>query len=154
MLAVWFYLQPQGRRKMDEEYGGMGYRSTVSRGEDRGGGGWRSQSGRQGKKGRWRENRKRGRAGGDECAAIYSSLSTVWVWMHVCRRCASGSSVRKTDRMASVTCHVERGEGDTHCWTQHAVHRHCWEKTSKTCFNWTEKWHCALKYFLTALDNL
>lgn len=47
----------------------------------------------------------------------------------VCGRCDSGSFVRKTDRMASVTSHVERGEGNTHSWTQHAAHRQCWEKT-------------------------
>lgn len=69
---------------MDGEDWGMGCSGTVSREEgSRGGGGWSLVEGYKGglkKNGRWREDRKRGRAGGDECAAIYSSLSAEWVW--------------------------------------------------------------------------
>lgn len=56
-----------------------------------------------------REHRKRGRAGGDECAAIYSWLSTVWVCVHTCGSCGSGSFVRQPDLTASVTSHLEGG---------------------------------------------
>lgn len=50
--------------KMDGENGGMGYRGQTEEEEER-------ERGRESEK-KVREGRKRGRAGGDECAAISS----------------------------------------------------------------------------------
>lgn len=109
---------------MDGEDWGMGCSSTESREEgSRGGGGWSLVEGYKGGKKKKKKEGEGRTERGEGQVVMNVLLFTAHCLLNGCGSRDSGSFVRKTDRMASVTSHVERGEENTHSLTHRASNR-------------------------------